>query len=171
MLRGWVAQPRLARILQGTESSGMCKSFSTVAISRVVCGRLNWDSKALRQWRMSWSLELELLERLVGGAENAMELEWEWELSQGSIPKVAWSPSTTLLVLSPPQRDSWQWPVKLSWDFNREPRVIVNPAPALRRWVKMRHVDRQTIGLGRARPRRSGPGLKGSFGVIKIEEG
>ena len=43
MLRGWVAQPRLARILQGTESSGICSNFSTVAISSVVWGRLNWN--------------------------------------------------------------------------------------------------------------------------------
>lgn len=43
MLLGWVAQPRLARILHGTESSGMCSSFSTVAISKVVWGRLNWN--------------------------------------------------------------------------------------------------------------------------------
>lgn len=42
MLRGWVAQPRLARILQATESSGICSSFSTAAISKGVCGKLNW---------------------------------------------------------------------------------------------------------------------------------
>lgn len=41
MLRGWVAQPRLARILQGTESLGICRKFSAIAISRAVCGMLN----------------------------------------------------------------------------------------------------------------------------------
>lgn len=76
--------------------------MSTVDISRLVCGRLNCDSKAeFRECKMSGSLVL-VLERLDEVAEKAMEL-----LSQGSIPKVVLEGST-LTVL---ERDSW---VKLS---------------------------------------------------------
>jgi len=38
MLRGWVAQPRLALTFQGTESSGM---YIKLSISSDVCGMLN----------------------------------------------------------------------------------------------------------------------------------
>jgi hypothetical protein len=41
MLRGCVAQPRLARILQGTASWNW-RNFSMAAISDEVLGRLNW---------------------------------------------------------------------------------------------------------------------------------
>lgn len=61
MLRGWVAQPRLARILQGTESSGICSSFSTVAISRVVCGRLNWIDNKSENNKISNQIALALI--------------------------------------------------------------------------------------------------------------
>jgi hypothetical protein len=41
MLRGWVAHPRLAQILQGTASWNW-RNFSILAISDGVLGRLNW---------------------------------------------------------------------------------------------------------------------------------
>lgn len=41
MLRGWVAQPLLALILQGTEPWN-CKNFSIFAISTEVLGKLKW---------------------------------------------------------------------------------------------------------------------------------
>lgn len=41
MLLGWVAQPRLARSLQGTESEN-CKIFSIAFISAEVFGKLRW---------------------------------------------------------------------------------------------------------------------------------
>lgn len=58
MLLGWVAQPRFARILQGTESES-CRNFSMAAISAEVFGKLNWWAKAVEGWPPAsfWSMQ------------------------------------------------------------------------------------------------------------------
>lgn len=77
MLRGWVAKPLLARILQGTESWNF-KYCSMAAISVVVLGKLNWWTKlvvllseslflvspAVRPDNIIWSSSLNLLRPL-----------------------------------------------------------------------------------------------------------
>lgn len=59
MLRGWVAQPRLARILQGTESSGMCSNLSIDAISSAVWDKPNWNWKWFKNVKHQFILSQE----------------------------------------------------------------------------------------------------------------